>query len=50
MWIIDDWMREVRAHLNDYDKDCGEISQIELEELFDQGLSPSEALLYFIEN
>lgn len=50
MWILDEWMREVRAHLTDYDKELGEVSYDELESLFDQGFSPSEALLYFIEN
>ena len=49
MWTIDDWMLEVRKHFTDYDKYL-DVDMVELEELFDQGLSPVEVLLYFLEN
>lgn len=47
MWIYDEWCLEVRRILEDED-----ISLVDndytLEDLFDQGLSPAEVLLYFM--
>lgn len=50
MWTIDDWMIEVRLHLDDHEIDLVEGDFSTMEYLFDQGFTPSEALLFFLEN